>query len=268
MAEQLTQFMKDGKYLMLALDHRGSFLKLIGSEDEHAAQAAKREIIDSVKDQFSGVLIDREYGLPAYDKSKPFLLPLEKSGYTDQSGERVTQLEIDAARLKALGAAGAKLLVYFNPDLQSAEQQLKTAKQAIDDCKSQDMPIFLEIVTYDLAGTKEIVPDLVLRSLEAFIQHQIIPDVWKLEYPGNLENCRKVSAMVGGVPWILLTRGVTFDQFVPQIQAASEGRADGFLAGRALWQELFKLEGQPREEFLNKTLPDRFRRISQIALGN
>lgn len=263
----LDQFTREGKYLMLALDHRGSFLKFIGSEAKDAAIKAKTEIINSVKDQFSGILIDRDYGLPAYDKSKPFLLPLEKSGYTDQSGERVTQLEIDAKALKELGAGGAKLLIYFNPDLPSAQQQLEVSRQAIADCREQDLPLFLEIVTYDLAGTKEIIPDLVLRSLQTLIDNNVIPDVWKLEYPGSLENCRKVSEIVGDIPWILLTRGVNFDEFVPQLQTATDGGAVGFLAGRALWQELFKLEAAEREKFLGETLPDRYKQISHISLG-
>ena len=95
----LAPFLKDGKFLMLALDHRGSFKKLMNPEDEKAvtdqqAIDLKREIINSVKDQMSGVLIDPDYGLPAYnEKTKPFLLPVEKTGYEAQAGERLTKLE-------------------------------------------------------------------------------------------------------------------------------------------------------------------------------
>lgn len=133
----LDQFQKDNKYLMLALNHRGSFKKLMNSGSPDAvtneeASKLKKEIIESLADQFSGLLIDVDYCLPAYKgKDKPFLLPLEKSGYTEDLRERVTQLERSAEELKNLGASGAKLLLCFNPNLVSATQQIETAKKAL-----------------------------------------------------------------------------------------------------------------------------------------
>src|SRR3989338_6430233 len=108
----LAQFQIRGKYLMLALDHRASFLKLISPDEPttvsaERAVALKREIIQSVIDQTSGVLLDLDYGFPAYQGfAKPFLLPLEKSGYTDQAGERLTELGYQPQELKEQGAAG------------------------------------------------------------------------------------------------------------------------------------------------------------------
>ena len=62
---------------MLALDHRGSFRKYInpGAPDKVTMAdlvKTKAMIIEAVQDQFSGVLIDAEWGLPAYkSKNKP-----------------------------------------------------------------------------------------------------------------------------------------------------------------------------------------------------
>jgi tagatose-1,6-bisphosphate aldolase len=64
-------FTKNGKYLMLALDHRGSFKKLINpinpeEVDHFNAVEAKKAIIEAVFNQMSGVLLDTDYGLEAY----------------------------------------------------------------------------------------------------------------------------------------------------------------------------------------------------------
>ena len=75
----LKKFQNHGKYLMLALDHRGSFRKYInpGAPDKVTMAdlvKTKAMIIEAVQDQFSGVLIDAEWGLPAYkSKNKPYL---------------------------------------------------------------------------------------------------------------------------------------------------------------------------------------------------
>jgi tagatose 1,6-diphosphate aldolase len=258
---------------MLAFDHRGSFKKLMNPAapeavtDEQAIKL-KRAIIEACTGEFSGLLIDREYGLPALQGltlHQPFLLPLEKTGYTEQAGERLTELEIDATGLRSLGADGAKLLLYFNPLLDSSRQQLEVAKQAVADCQAQNFPLFLEIVTYNEGSSSRA--ELVQGSVEMFLAAGVKPDVFKLEYPGDGGSCQKITDLLGDRPWILLTRGETFDLFTDQLKAAMSAGCRGFLAGRALWQEVCTMQGAEKAEFLSRTLPDRFRQLRQIALG-
>lgn len=266
----LDQFKEIGKFLMLALDHRGSFKKCLNSDnpdsvkDEQIIQL-KSEIIASLKDQFSGLLIDVDYGLSAYQtKTKPYLLSVEKSGYIDKGGERITELEYSVKELIDFGAAGAKLLLYFNPKLPSAKEQLKRAKEVLKECKEHNFPFFLEIVTYEVDGPENRT-ELVLNSLKTFLSQEIVPDVFKLEYPGSFRSCTEVTALLLKTPWIILTRGDSFDTFVGELKDAIRGGAVGFLAGRALWQEVCKLTGGGRQEFLSKTLPDRFRVMVEIT---
>lgn len=269
----LTKFQDHGKFLMLALDHRGSFRKYINSSNPDVVTdgelvQTKAVIIEAVQDQFSGVLIDAEWGLPGYkSKNKPYLLPLEKSGYTDKAGERVTELGYTAAEIKSMGASGAKLLLYFNPESKTCDQQIATTKKALADAHENNLPFFLEIVTY---GNKELSKsrsEWVLRSLEMLLKENVVPDVWKLEYPGDAQSCQKITELVGLTPWILLTRGDSFENFAKQLQEAVAGGAVGFLAGRALWQEIadYKTESE-KQEFLNTVVADRFRKISEICL--
>lgn len=268
----LDQFRLNGKFLMLALDHRGSIKKIINpgsprSVSDQKVVQLKREIINSVIDQCSGILVDEAYGLQAYQKhQKPFLLPLEESG--DQSGERVTQIQRSSQDLIRLGASGAKVLFYFNPDVPSAHTQLDLARQVLKDCQKNGLPLFLEIRVYKVDTGDEVGEDverLVLESLGQFINAGIKPAVWKLEYPGSSDACLDVTELVGQTPWILLTKGSSFEVFKGQLTDAIQSGAKGFLAGRSLWQEVCKLEGKEKERFLKETLPERFKTIAEIA---
>lgn len=256
----LAQFTAQNKFLMLALDHRESIRKMFQSDKE--ASEFKKEIIEALADQFSSILIDVEYGLPAYkNKTKPFLLPVEKSGYREIDGERVTELEHSVEELRQLGASGIKLLLYFNPVGETASKQLEIAKQVEEDCLKENLPFFLEIVTYGSIPKQKLVID----SVKYFLQGGVYPDVFKLEYPEDAGICKEITEILGKTPWILLTAGEDFDLFKNQLQIAIQNGCSGFLAGRALWQELLKLEGEERKKFLTKTLPTRFREISKIA---
>lgn len=287
----LSKFTTSDKFLMLALDHRGSFKKLMNPKDSDSVTTQqvillKSEIINSLKYQFSGLLIDQTYGLQAYDlvlheldkaspgelhdskDDKPFLLPVEKTGYTDKSGERLTELEYSAEQIMGMGALGVKLLLYFNPTLPSSEDQVKVAVKVFNDCKDHAFPLFLEIVTYlpgegDLAAER---PQLVVKSLEKLMMAGVVPEVFKLEYPGNLEACQEITKLLGTTPWILLTRGDDFETFKKELEEAVSAGCQGFLAGRALWQEVCTMSGDEKQHFLSQTLPERFKIISDIAL--
>ncbi|MEK7131465.1 MAG: DUF2090 domain-containing protein [Patescibacteria group bacterium] len=277
----LSAFQNHGKFLMLALDHRGSFRKYINPSDPDKVTDAdliktKGMIIEAVQDQFSGVLIDMEWGLPGFKlktpkgslRDKPYLLPLEKSGYTDKAGERVTELGYTAADIKDIGASGAKLLLYFNPDSKTCNQQIATAKKALADAHENNLPFFLEIVTYGNDELGKTRAEWVLRSLEMLLKENVVPDVWKLEFPGDLSSCEQITKLIGKTPWILLTRGEKFAVFEKQLQDAVSAGAVGFLAGRALWQEIsdYKTETD-KKEFLNTVVVDRFGKISKICLS-
>ncbi len=267
----LSKFQKNNKFLMLALDHRGSFKKMMNPQnpdsvsDEQIIQL-KNDIIESLKDQFSALLIDETWGLEACHEVcqiKPFLLPLEKSGHTE-----VAELEYSVGQIKDMGASGAKLLLYFDPESENAKKQIEVARGVMNDCQQNNFPFFLEIVNYvsNPGLSSQNQSGIVGSSVNKFINEGVKPDVWKLEYPGSAEECQKLTNLVDDVPWILLTGGQTFEEFKPELEIASKNGCQGFLAGRALWQEVCQLQGSEKEKFLNATLPERFRIISQIML--
>lgn len=268
----LDKFKSNGKFLMLALDHRGSIKKLINHNNpelvgDNEVIELKAKIIKALEDQFSGVLLDVDFGLKAYpNPTKPFLLPLEKSGYTDHAGERITEIEYTPDQLISLGASGAKVLFYFNPYVKSAKEQLETAKEVVIKSKDKNFPVFLEIVTYKTDGSSYTQDySIILDSIKLFQDNGITADVWKLEYPGSLDGCKKVSQAVGEIPWILLTNPDSYEVFTDHLKDAIQAGARGFLAGRAIWKEAASEKGLETEEFITNILPQRFKTICEIA---
>ena len=253
---------------MLALDHRGSFQRLAGLDKTRDELIEfKKEIILPLLREVSGLLIDNDYGLPAYkevseelDLQKSFLMPLEGSGYRQEEG-RVAQVKYSAEYLKDQGASGAKLLIYLHPQYQLAfKEQLEIIEEVLGDCEKNDLPLFLEILTYGEDHKKLILP-----VLERIIEKKIRPAVFKLEYPGSIEDCQKITDLLKPTPWVLLSRGiVSFEEFQGQLDQAVLSGASGFLVGRALWQEVFEYQGKKRKEFLGEELITRFLKISNI----
>ncbi|KKQ08728.1 MAG: Tagatose-bisphosphate aldolase [Candidatus Daviesbacteria bacterium GW2011_GWA1_36_8] len=265
---------------MLAFDHRGSFKKMMNPSDPEVVSDAeaielKKKIIDSLREKFSAVLIDQDIGFKAYEpKDKPFLLPVEKSGYEKQGKERITDLEYSLDSLINNGASGAKILIWFNPYAESAQIQIETCKKLIEECKQKDFPFFLEIRTYDGENEADKMSEperekINIDSLKMFLRHKVYPDVYKLEYPGSAIACQTFTAALAleekQIPWIMLTMGASFDEFCKELEIASVRGCQGFLAGRALWQEACSLKDEELEKFLSETLPERFQKISEIV---
>lgn len=252
---------------MLAFDHRSSFVKLLTGNDpvptlEEIIQV-KKDILQALVPYMSGTLIDEDYGLPALKSMHslvPYLLPLEKTGYTDKEGERITEILATPKQLIEKGAQGAKLLLYTNHNVPSWNAQMKTAKNQAFLCEEAGIPFFLEFVLYTVGDTK---PGTVFETVQKAIEDGLTCDVWKIPYPGSKEECEKITKLVGSTPWIVLTGGTTFEEFNSQYHIAKAAGCSGFLAGRALWQEVGALWREEKEyrDFLNHELPKRFRTL-------
>lgn len=266
-------FAAQGKFLLIALDHRGSFRKILNNQNPQAVTdeeivEVKDELLNSMIEESTGCLVDVEHRqVIESHKNKPVLLAIEQSGYKEVDGERVTELAYTVEALKSFGASGVKLLLYFNPRLPLAEEQIDTVKKVLANCRLQKLPLFLEILTYT-KESNDPSPELILESLQLFLERNIIPDVFKLEYPGNVENCKKVTQLVGKTPWILLTRADPYEVFVNKLRIACMNGASGFLAGRALWQEIAYKQGAERSIFIHDTVGKRFHEICTIVKKN
>jgi len=268
----LSQFTKNGKFLMLAIDHQEGFKKMLNPQNPQSVSSEqiielKSQILNALKDEFTAVLLDMEYGLQAYQGiTKPYLLRIEKSGYVEKDGIKIMELEHTASKLREKGASGVKLLLYCNPFANTTLNEVEKAKKVLEDSHNNGLPLFLEILTYFNANKDISKGDLILKSIKLFLDNGMRPDVWKLEYPENDRLCFQITELVKSTPWIVLSGGVDFDHFQQQQKIAATNGASGFLAGRAVWQDVVQYQGKERERFLQTTIKQRFSELSQIAL--
>src|SRR3989344_6137358 len=260
-------FVRSGRILMLALDHRGSLEKMLPSSvpadrKKETNKGIKRNLMESLAPLYSGVLFDSNYGFPAYELSKtnpevaakPYLLCIEKTGYTDTDHERLTVLEYSVEALKAKGAKGVKLLLFFHPDARTAPRQIALAKGVYQQCQKAGLPFFLEILNYSLDGNPYDPSTLVPRSVKIFLEQGVAAEVFKLEFPGSAASCQEITPLLGDTPWILLTKGAPYGGFVAGLKVAAVNGARGFLAGRSIWQDFRSLPPDQWAQFFNTTV--------------
>lgn len=208
------------------------------------------------------------------------LLAHEETGY-EHSGltgkERKTNLIEGWSVEKAqhAGADAVKLLLYYHPD---ASEEVRRHQQDIvqrlgEECEQASMPFLVELVAYALeeasTNTDEYArkkPHLVIRSAREFSAPKYKVDVLKLEFPANLKRtrefcggafdgqerqavydlsevrdfCRRLNGEAG-LPWVILSAGVNIEEFLIQVELATEAGASGFLCGRAIWKDAVPL---------------------------
>ena len=275
----LFDFKEGGIFVMAALDHRRSLIKMLGSGGKREVLEWKKEALAGLAGMASGVLVDFEYGLPAYQElglKKPFWLAMEASGWAGTENNRRTRLQHLAREIKGAGAGGAKLLVYYNPAARAAAGVRAIIKRAAQDCRREGIPFLLEVVTYGTgkgAGRARAIINSVREIKKAAGE---IVEVWKLEFPGDVktatgrkkaaEECQKITEELDGKPWILLSAGEDFNVFKRQVEVAAANGASGFLAGRALWKDFGKYKN--REKFFTGIARRRFEQIKKIAIEN
>jgi tagatose 1,6-diphosphate aldolase len=192
---------------------------------------------------------------------------LEDHRFEDTAEGRRSHLIQDwsVEKIKRAGGDGVKLLTWFRPDADPdiLEHQKCYVKNIGDECRRHDIALVLELLVYpfpqsgrhavDYAGSPEKLAELVLGSVREFVHPRYGVDLLKLESPvpgatlpardgsnGHLRAQHWFDEMGGicrnaGIPWVMLSAGVTSSQFVRVMEYACAAGANGFLAGRAIW---------------------------------
>jgi tagatose-1,6-bisphosphate aldolase len=182
----------------------------------------------------------------------------------------------DAARI---GAAGAKLLVYYHPESPGASQVQELVREIADACTREDLPLYLEPLTFSPHA-----PSVPLRSearRKAVIEtaHQLVPlgvDILKSEFPLDVaeqpdeqawaDACHELTE-ASAVPWVLLSGGVSWKVFLRQAEVACRAGASGVMAGRAFWDAAVALDRVVRTKFLAGEASDRMRTLRALCDG-
>ncbi|RDY91269.1 tagatose-bisphosphate aldolase, partial [Streptococcus agalactiae] len=202
--EQLSD--KNGIISALAFDQRGALKRLMAkyqSEEPTVSQieALKVLVAEELTPYASSMLLDPEYGLPAtkvLDDNAGLLLAYEKTGYDTSSTKRLPDcLDIwSAKRIKEEGADAVKFLLYYDVDSSDEVNEEKEAyiERIGSECVAEDIPFFLEILSYDEKITDssgieyaKIKPRKVIEAMKVFSNPRFNIDVLKVEVPVNMD---------------------------------------------------------------------------------
>lgn len=266
---------ENGVISALAIDQRGALKKMIAKFKPEGAREQDiidfKKIVSSELTQYaSSILLDPEYGLPAAgvrSKNSGLLLAYEKTGYDATTPGRLPDsLNIwSAKRLKEAGADACKFLLYYDVDEPDVINDQKKAyiERIGSECVAEDIPFFLEIVSYDATipdtSSKEyaaVKPRKVIEGMKEFSKSRYAVDVLKVEVPVNMnfvegygeeaiyskeeaqKHFREQSEAVE-VPFIFLSGGVTAKLFRETLRFAKESgsKFNGVLCGRATWAD-------------------------------
>lgn len=267
----------------LAIDQRGSLKKMIAASSpqelgDEGIIRFKEEISRGLTPYSSAILLDPEYGLSAAevrDENAGLLISYEKTGYdANEVGRLPDLLPIwSAKRIKELGADAVKILLYYDVDEDDSINDQKHAfvERVGSECMGEDIPFFLEIVTYDAkdedvksAAYARVKPHKVIESMKVFSQERFGVDVLKMEIPVNMNYVEgyakegeavysrqealdyfREQSQATHLPFIFLSAGVSAELFQETVRFAKEGQStfNGVLCGRATWKDAVPVFG-------------------------
>jgi len=233
--------------------------------------AVKRVLVEALGGHASAMLFDPNFCFPAALERLPahtgLVVTLEDHRFEDTPGGRKSH-SISAwsvEKIKRAGGDGVKVLAWFRPDANPdiLAHQKRYVESIGEECRRHDIALVLELLAYpfqkgarhtaDYVESPDKLPELVLGSVREFAHPRYGVDLLKLESPlpgatlpardGGAANMRAQQwfdemgeiCSDAGIPWVMLSAGVTPSQFVRVMEYAYAAGANGFLAGRAIW---------------------------------
>lgn len=280
---------KNGKLVMFALDHRGNLQRALNPSNPEAIgyeemAAFKQGVTQIISPVASGILLDPQFGaaqavaVGALAPGCGLLVAVEKTGYTGDPTARESQIlpGWGVEKIVRMGADGVKLLIYYHPQAPNAAEQEALVARVGEECRRFDIPFFLEPLSFALDPAVKKLPSAEKRMVVTETARKLTPlgvDVLKAEFPINIadekdetvwvEACQEL-AEASVCPWIILSAGVSFEQFERQTAVACQNGASGVLVGRAVWAEAADLKGQARTDFLHTTATERMQQLTDV----
>ena len=291
-ADHLNSLATDrGILAVLAIDHRDSLLVALKPDDPGSVPTSvvvefKQDIVRGASPAASGVMLEPEYSIPGLvgdlAPGVGFFAALEAQGYGDDPYVRVTDL-LDGWSVEqaiAAGASGAKLLIFYTPDVpEAADVQDALVRRVATECAVHGFPFLLEPLAYPSSPQAAANPvtmrmdhrRLVLETAKRLTG--LGATIMKMQFPADpvhdpestwSDACAEMDDIIVE-PWALLSAGVDFDTFATQVEVASRAGASGFMVGRAAWGELAGLAREDRIAGAATVVRDRVARLREIA---
>jgi tagatose 1,6-diphosphate aldolase len=165
------------------------------------------------------------------------------------------------------------------------------------ECRAQDMPMFLELLSYKVGGGDEsdlafakIKPEIVRASVEEFTQNKYGADALKLEVPISMaytpgtrvfkgeqayslkeaKDLIRFCAESTDKPIVYLSAGVSNSVFIDMLELvfSSDVKFHGVLCGRATWQDgvpvYVKRGPEGLKDWLNSVGLENVRRVNEV----
>ncbi len=238
-------------FAILAVDHIGALSSVARPHDPASMTpqelvSIKVQLVDSIADLASGVLIDPILGLEpiingnVLSGNTGLLVGLENGDYASLDHAPRVFDGWDVARAARSGATAIKCSFLYNP-FSPSDATHQFVSDLVTDCERYGLPLFAEPLTpHTLQADRRSVVVQAARKISA-----LGIDVLKLEFPLNgssdehewRDACLELTD-ASPKPWTLLSAGEDFETFRRQLEVACEAGASGYVAGRTVWKDL------------------------------
>lgn len=254
---------EDGFFLICALDHLSDLTDVLAPDPSTVTYAdtvrAKLDLVKALSPSLSAFLLDPLYALGpvaitrALPRDVGMMSSIEFEDYQIPPGARKTRFweNWNVRKAKAIGADVGKLLWFYRPDAETAEHQRQVVRDLVAQCAEASLALVVEPIWYPLIGEDPTSAEWKARRVEGIIESAIEVnslgvDMLKVEFPGSVDTeegraaavdaCQRLDAGVT-VPWVLLSAGVGFSDFLTQVEISCAAGASGYLAGRSIWRD-------------------------------
>jgi tagatose 1,6-diphosphate aldolase len=282
-----------GKFKVLALDQSNSFKKaIVKLHDLEGVKAdptyeeirdAKLVMVEYLAPYASATLLDVNFG--ARQALNSMVLPRGVGLIVRSEASKDAGLPSEyepgwsVEKIKKMGASAVKLLVYIDhEDKAGTKAQLDFAAKLFDACRSSDILLMTEELSFPRKGEEKASPTYQARKVKNILEATRLigplTDILKLEFPGDIKNDSD-GQMVDNLgrlndaairPWVLLSAGEKFDLFAKQAELAMKAGCSGYMAGRAIFNEYFdQKEPAARQKFLTTTGVERMKKLNSLV---
>jgi tagatose 1,6-diphosphate aldolase len=242
----------DQVFAILAIDHISALAAVARPDDpssmtERELAAIKVKLVESLAAATSGVLVDPVLGLEPVIRndvlpgSAGLLVALEDGDYASLDAAPRLFEGWDVGRAAASGATAVKCSFLYDPFAPSAAAH-EFVSDLVAGCDRHGLPLFAEPLVAQSSADRRSVVVKTARNIGA-----LGVDVLKLEFPSTATSsgaeaewrdaCSELDE-ASPRPWTLLSAGEDFDTYARQLTVACEAGASGYVAGRAVWQDL------------------------------
>jgi tagatose-1,6-bisphosphate aldolase len=243
-----------GNYTILAIDHGESLRRSLrlgsGPAADHRVFEIKRSVVDLLSNQCSAVLLDLDLASHLGDdwhlpESVGLVIGLDAPHYDDVvCPPAVPPSDEVLDRAEAAGANAIKYLFYYDPDRPGAKSRREAMEVIAERCRSRRLPLLVEPLP--LADSRDgsslrtwPVVKVATHAAEVGASLVKLPIASETSTDSDLlQVCARITDALDGVPWVILSSGIPYAEFLNSLQTALRGGASGFAAGRSIWDQL------------------------------